>query len=236
MTTPFPRDRPSDLDDPDRIAEHDWAAFRALDHVETHWQRPGWTVGRRSYHWMLTFEGHERFARHVARCQDLVPAGGFDPVAAPAVHLTLGRIGFTDEVSELELDAVRRATTPGGPSGFDLQIGPLTASRGAVRFSVAPWTPLLAVHEFLTAATAEVLGHRCVMATEAFRPHISIAYANARAEVDDVAAALARGRRLRGPRVRVDAVSLVVLERLHREYRMSLLGRVPLAGSSTTPR
>lgn len=237
--TPFPRNHPPDLDDLRSIADHDWAAFRNLHRMETHWQRPGWTVGRRSYHWMLTFDGYGQLARHVTRCQQVVPAIGFDLVDTAAVHLTLGRIGFTDEVRRPALSAVLRKVADAceRPSAFDLEIGPITGSRGAIRFSVGPWTPLLTVHAFLATATSAALGSVGVgvgvMDTDSFRPHLTIAYANASHDVEEVAAELVRSREVQGPRLRIGAVSLVLLERLPRAYRITVVEQFPLVGKAS---
>lgn len=224
--TPFPPQLPADLDDLSVIARNDREAFLGIGHMDTHWCRPGWADGRRSYHWMLAFGEVETaptgaLADYVARAQKVVPSAGFDLVAAAGVHLTLGRVGFIDELPErvaMEVaEHAQRLEDP--PHAFELTFGPLTGSRGAIRFSVGPWTPLLHLHRFLTAATRQVLGQRCVMHTPSFRPHVSIAYANTHVPVHDVAAALAGAPALAGPRVGIRQVSLVEMERVGRSYR-----------------
>jgi 2'-5' RNA ligase len=227
----FPVESPADLDDLDTIAAHDWSAFRALSHVDTHWQRPGWTPGRSSYHWMVTFEGHPAVADHVRRCRSAVPSAGYDLAAADSVHLTIGRMAFTDHLSESAAREVARSALAidSRPGYFDMTFGPLTGSRGAVRFSVAPWSPLLAVHAFLTDITRSTLGEQCVMDTATFRPHVSIAYAHSLLPAAAVASRLVDWRGVVGPTVRVDAVGLVRLERVERSYRYRTLERVPLS-------
>lgn len=233
--TAFPQDLPDDLDEPARIWEHDWSAFTALDHMDTHWRRPGWTPGRRSYHWMLTFDDDSadhvvEVERYVEQIQRAVPAEGFDLVAAGSVHLTLGRIGFVDETPQaVALEVVAHAEGRGQrPSAFTLRLGPVSGSRGAVRLSVSPWTPLLTLHAFLAAATQDVLGRWCVMDTAAFRPHVGIAYANTRVPAPEIVSVLEPLRGLRGPQVRVRSVSLVELERVDRSYRHRTLRRLAL--------
>ena len=227
--TAFPPELPPDLDDLDVIAGHDWSAFLALRHVDTHWQRPGWTPGRSSYHWMVTFTGCDAVHEHVAHSQRAVPTA-YDRVEVESVHLTLGRVAFTDEVPEataLQAAQTAQRARP-RPTAFEIRFGPLTGSRGAIRFSVGPWTPLLAVHTFLASVTREVLDGRCVMDTHQFRPHVSIAYAHSRIPVTDVAAGLREWRAVSGPTVQVTAVELVRLERVDRSYRHHTLERVPL--------
>jgi 2'-5' RNA ligase superfamily len=181
--SPFPARQPSLPEDPAATRDNDWRTFQALPGMEDHWPRPGWTPGRRSWHWMLAVDDDpvRQLARH---CQDVLgtsPIGErLDPVPLDALHVTLGRIGFTDEIDQATAlaAATEAASACADLSAFPVEVGPLAGSRGALRFSLAPWTPLLTVHERLTRATGRVLGDRCVMDTDAFRPHLSIAYAH----------------------------------------------------------
>jgi len=52
----FPEHLPPSLSDPAVIAAHDWSAFCAVDLLRNHWDRPGWTPGRCSYHWFITLD------------------------------------------------------------------------------------------------------------------------------------------------------------------------------------
>lgn len=224
----FPPRPPDDVDDHDCVAATDWAAFCALDQMDTHWNRPGWRPGRQSYHWMITFEEDE-LVEHVRACQnDLIQAGlvphSLDLVAPDAVHLTIGRVAFTDEISyeearTISADAAARSSMPDESLfSFDLRIGPLTGSRGAIRFSVSPWTPLLALHAYLTTITEKCLGARSVMNTDTFRPHIGIAYAHSTIGLDRVRPVLENLRSRIGPTVPVRRASLVQMERDGHSY------------------
>jgi len=227
----FPPALPADVDDLSSIWANDWAAFRALNGMDTHWQRPGWTPGRRSYHWMLTFEDAQDVQSHVTACQRGLPADGLDLVEPAAVHLTLGRVGFTDELplnSALAAAAAARQHTD-GLAEFGLRIGPVSGSRGAVRFSVAPWSSLLRLHAALFSATRGVLGEACVMDTATFRPHISIAYARQPVPIETMIRALEPLRSRPGPSLVIDQVSLVRLERVDRSYTFCPIERIDLA-------
>lgn len=227
--TPYPPTLPPDLDDLTAVAAHDWAAFQCLDHVDTHWRRPGWTDGRTSYHWMLTFGGCRELADHTTRLRHAVPAAGYDFVDATALHLTIGRVGFTDELTERQaLDAAAAAHGAAFPPKFGLAFGPLTGSRGAIRYSVAPWSSLLAVHAALTDATRAVLGRQCVMDTATFRPHVSIAYAHTRLPTAVVVNRLRAWRSVVGPTVPIVGVDLVRLQRVGRTYCYDTIAAVPL--------
>jgi 2'-5' RNA ligase len=101
-------------------------------------------------------------------------------VPLDALHLTLGRVGFTDAVSTVAVhDAVDRAAQNCRElKAFELAVGPTAGSAGAIRFSVAPWPPLLELHQYLSRATRSALGEQCAMDTSSFRPHLSVAYSN----------------------------------------------------------
>ena len=216
----FPAELPASLDDPEVIREHDWQAFRQLTYMENHWDRPGWNPGRRSYHWMLTFDGADEVQQLVKRCQAQLPATKLDPVPLDALHLTIGRIGFTDEVTETSVRVIaEEATRHLDLKPFVLSVGPLAGSSGAARFSVAPWSPLHELHQQLTVATRTVLGEHCSMETSKFRPHLSIAYANDRLPVSDLLPMYDELRTLPRTVVTVSSVDLVELRREGPAYR-----------------
>lgn len=227
----FPAGLPSDLDNPAVIQEHDWQAFQAVDRMANHWDRPGWTPGRRSYHWMLTFEGADD-VQHIAKlCQTRVDAPSFDPVPLDALHITMGRVAFTDEVVGREVDEVADVARQRCMrlAAFDLAVGPLAGSRGALRFSVSPWTPLLALHRELATATQQVLGARATADTTYFRPHLSIAYANADVAAPPLMPIFGELQDLPVVKAAVSSVVLVELRREERAYRYDVLADLALA-------
>jgi 2'-5' RNA ligase len=224
----FPPDLPVKLDDPDAIRAHDWQAFRELTSMENHWQRPGWTPGRRSYHWMLSFHDANNVQRLAKQCQAPLSSEVFDLVPLDALHLTIGRVGFTDEVAKSTALAVAaeagpycRKLTP-----FELVVGPLAGSTGAIRFSLAPWSPLAALHRQLTTVTRAVLGEQCVMNTSHFRPHLSIAYANTTVPVTSLLSILEQLRTFPIATATVVSVVLVELRREGNAYVYDELRRI----------
>lgn len=137
-TSAFPSAPPPDMADPKAIAAHDWAAFDRVEEMSNHWDRRGWTPSTRAYYWMLVFPAGSALAEHARNCQDEIRDLNFDSIDADGLHLTLGRIGTIEEVSLEQLDTLL-ATTAAMPTGrFRLQAVPMTASRGAVRYSVCP--------------------------------------------------------------------------------------------------
>jgi len=125
----FPPELPATLDDPGEIREHDWQAFSRLGQMDDHWQRPGWTPGRRSYHWMLIVpDGAADVRVLAATCQAAIAQPELDPVPLDALHLTVGRIGFTDEVTaNTATDVAGEASAECHDLGpIELLVGPLS--------------------------------------------------------------------------------------------------------------
>jgi 2'-5' RNA ligase len=226
----FPADLPPDLDDPTTIRRHDWVAFRGLAVMENHWERPGWTPGRRSYHWMLSFHDCDEVQRLAKQCQAQLALAALDLVPLDALHLTIGRIGFTDEVTTTAVrDIVGQASRRCRElAPFELVIGPVAGSAGAIRFSVAPWSPLLKLHRQLADATRAVLGERSAMDTASFRPHLSIAYANTAQPIPALLPRLDSLRALPTTTVTVASAVLVELRREGRAYRYERVSSIEL--------
>lgn len=228
--SPFPPGLPEDLDNPTAISDHDWQAFRQISAMQDHWQRPGWTSGRRSYHWMLIFPDADDVRKLAGTCQRRLPSTGLDLVPLDALHLTLGRIAFTDEISGSTATEVAqearsrcRALAP-----LTLAVGPLAGSMGAIRFSVAPWSELFVLHRRLTTATRRVIGNCAVTTIENFRPHVSIAYANASLPVGAFLPTMEQLRRLPSAAATLSEATLVELRREDHTYRYEVVDRVVL--------
>ena len=108
---------------------------RMADHW---WWRPGWQPGRRMYTWHFTFDGqpavHDLAAAYQARLAGLPD---LDMIPARWLHLTTQGVGFTDEVTDSETDALLAATEK-RLKGFGSQrvtLGPakVTPGRGSKR-------------------------------------------------------------------------------------------------------
>ncbi|AEH11013.1 MULTISPECIES: 2'-5' RNA ligase family protein [Protofrankia] len=216
----------------DPVAD-DWHRFAALDRLGNHWDRPGWTPGRRSYHWMLTFENATDLHTLAARCQDRLRLPVLDPVPAEGLHLTLQRLAFTDQINRAELDTAisetRHRIVDIPP--FTLMIGPLAGSSGAVRLSVQPWEPVVTIRANILDATAAALGPSGVVTKpHGFRPHIGIAYCNSSANAQPIVSAVEELRHLSPARAGVSAVALVELRREGRAYLWDTVARLPLSG------
>ncbi len=226
----FPADPPADLDDPQQLVAHDWNAFTAVNRVTNHWTRPGWTDGRRAYYWMLTFPDSPELLSRARHCQDELAHLRMDRVPEDGLHVTLTRIGDTDQVSATQ---VRRLTDLVGElplHAFRIAAHPMAGSRGAVRFTLTPWSQLVRLHAALSAAgqQAGVPGGK---PTSAFRPHLGIQYNNQDRPAMPVIDSVARLRGLPPVRLDITSVDLVELRRTggsHPAYRWDVVRSVPL--------
>ena len=228
----FPEHLPPSLSDPAVIAAHDWSAFCAVDLLHNHWDRPGWTPGRRSYHWFITLGDQPALIDLAQRCQHALAAFGLDPVPPESLHLTLCRVAFTDEVTEEQArfvaEAARRRV--GTPGPLRLTVGPLAGSRGAVGFSVSPWEPLLELHDRLIETRAAVFASPA--GTSRFRPHVGIAYGNRTMPASPLRQAMEPLRRLSPVQVTAGAAHLVILRREDHAYQWERFETLCLTGQT----
>lgn len=221
-STTFPPQSPPDPDDPISVAATDQAAFAGLTEMLSHWDRPH----RPSLHWMLTLDGQPELAAAAGRCRSYLPSTGTDAIPPERLHLTVRRLADVDDVSEdhqaaaieQATDACRRIPP------FVLQVLPLAGSPGAIRFSVAPWTPLLRLYR----AAATTAGCPDEDPLEVFRPHIGIAYSNQSQPAASFQRAVAQARSESPVLITIRQLSLVSLQRGEHGYTWQTLARIPL--------
>lgn len=201
--------------------------FRSVQRLRNHWSRP---VGPRAYYWYLTFEQSLQLHSLAAECQEVIAFPYYDLIPAHGLHLTLDRISFEDDITADQLndieanarEACRRILS------FDVTIGRLSGTRGAVGFTAFPVEPISELRTALRRATLSICPDAPVRHSE-FHPHLTIAYANS----DDVPAAqvIAAVERLNAV-ARVDVTirqaALVLLERDQHSYTWDVVSQVPL--------
>ncbi|MEU7205474.1 2'-5' RNA ligase family protein [Streptomyces sp. NPDC045470] len=224
----FPPVPPSDVDDVACVLAADWDAFRGLDRMANHWDRPGWGIRDRTYYWMLTFPAAPGLITETRVCQQHLARHGLDPVPEDGLHITMNRIGAVQDIARARVDELARQAVDlvGGP--FEIQAHPLAGSPGAVRFTVTPWPALVRLHAALGhAAHATALPVRG-RPTGLFRPHLGIFYCPADRPAAPVIESVAALRQRRPIPVQVESVELVALRREHRAYRWDVLHSVPL--------
>ncbi|SEC15730.1 2'-5' RNA ligase family protein [Streptomyces sp. 2314.4] len=223
----FPPAPPSDLDHASVIAAHDWAAFDQVEEMNNHWDRPGWAGNTRAYYWMLTFPGATALIDHARQCQSALSHLSLDSIDEDGLHVTLGRIGRVGEITERQLDVLAATASARVAEAFTLHAIPLTASRGAVRYSVAPWTPVLRLHASL-AAVGTSLGLPMRQPTSILRPHLGIAYCNRPLSARAVRDAIRPLRDLDAAAASVQQVQLVELRREGHNYRWDVVHTLAL--------
>ncbi|MGW4735185.1 2'-5' RNA ligase family protein [Streptomyces shenzhenensis] len=230
----FPPAPPADLDNSRTITEHDWKAFTSIDWLDDHWSRPGWPSGRRAYYWMLTFPDAPALLNQTRHCQKELAHLGMDPVPGDGLHVTMPRIGDTANVTKDQVQHLAELSERLPLEQFRLLAHPLAGSRGAVRFSLSPWTPLVRLH-----AALHALGRRAGVpggaATTAFRPHLGIQYNNCRRPAGPVIDSVACLRALPPVHLEITSVDLVELRQTTgtpRAYCWTVVRTVPLRPSS----
>ncbi|MFB9433349.1 2'-5' RNA ligase family protein [Streptoalloteichus tenebrarius] len=188
-----------------------------------HWDRPH----QRSYHWFLDLSQHQPVIELSQRCQRLLPQAGLDLIPPEGLHLTLCRLGYVDDTPLPRLHtavrAVRDRCRSIGP--FRLTAIPLAGSPGAIRLSVAPWSPLAALHTVTLAASENTNTDSLAV----FRPHVGIAYSHRVQPADPYIEAARHARSLSPVVIEVQELHLVELYRVDHQYRWRVLERLPLA-------
>jgi 2'-5' RNA ligase len=216
--------------------EQDWHRFQQLRHLHNHWQRPGWSEGRRSYHWFLTFEHAADLRALAAQCQE--PFRGlaqFDVVPLDSLHLTVHRLAFTDELPACRLAAMAVAVRKRcqGLIPLQLRIGWLAASTGAIRFTVLPVGAIEEIRGAVVAKTNRYGADESAptyIVNDNFWPHVSIAYSNTVQQTAAIASKIKAMRSLPPTDVLVSSVTLVELRQENRRYRWDELERVSFGG------
>ncbi|MER0477295.1 2'-5' RNA ligase family protein [Streptomyces sp. Edi2] len=226
----FPHRPPPDLDRPDLLVDHDWQAFTAVEQMTNHWARPGWSDGFRAYYWMLTFPEADDLMTRARHCQDALAHLGMDPVPRDGLHVTLTRIGSTDQVSNDQVRLLGDLVEELPLTSFQLAAHPMAGSRGAVRFTLAPWSPLIRLHTALSEA-GQRSGVPGGKPTIAFRPHLGVQYSNRERPAGPVIDSVARLRTLEPVYLEISSVELVELWRTTGPvptYKWRVVRSVPL--------
>ncbi|WP_327391410.1 2'-5' RNA ligase family protein (plasmid) [Streptomyces microflavus] len=223
----FPSAPPASLDDPGVIVEHDWRAFHQVERMADHWDRPGWSDQQRSYYWMHTFPDPGELLQRAQQCQRALQDLALDLVPADGLHVTLLRVGAVDRVSTAQVKHLLGLAQKLSVEDFHALAHPLAGSRGAVRFSLTPWTPLVRLHAALSEAGKQA-GVPGGSPTAAFRPHLGIAYSNQVRSAAAVVDAVAPLRSLPSVPLHFTTVELVELRRQDRAYRWRTVRSVPL--------
>jgi 2'-5' RNA ligase len=218
---------PADLDNRESIIANDWHAFSRLGQLSDHWSRPGWHDGAQAFYWMIVPPAVGALRELVGNVQDAIrPLGGFDQVPVDGLHLTVHRIGSIAKFDDGSIQAIAESASLSLSTAkpFDLQVGPLAGSAGALRFSVSPWTEITSVyHQVASLGTS---GART--GAKGIRPHLSIAYNNRVRRAAPVISAVQQLRSLNPVSTTIGDVHLVALRREGHLYKWETRHVVPL--------
>jgi len=209
----------------------EWESFLSLKSMQNHWERPGWTPGRRAYYWYATFSD-SAVTGLAARCQEHLQGLPYlDAVPLDSLHLTVQRLAFEDEIDPARVTQAQefaRQEISSMPT-LSLNVGPLTGSAGAVRLSVHPWDDLERLRSRLQTSVRDA-GISTSERTSAasFRPHIGISYCNTRLPAAPLQRLLSGLRSEASVSTLIEQVDLVLLRREGRAYRWDTIDTIQL--------
>jgi hypothetical protein len=181
------------------------------------WWRPGWKPGRRMYTWHITFDDQPTIQDLAARYQaKLSGLTGLDLIPARWLHLTTQGLGFTDEVSDTDVDAVvdRARQRLAKVDPVQATLGPATVTPEAILLDVAPLSELRRIRDELRASITDVWGPDRLMEGD-----------DSTAPAAPYLAAMENGDTASVP---ISHVQLIVLDRDQRMYEWTTRADIPL--------
>jgi 2'-5' RNA ligase len=211
------------------VALEELERFRNIQWLHNHWSRP---ISPRFYYWYLTFENYLELHSLARECQRAISFPYYDLTPPRELHLTLDRIAPDRDITPERLGAIEAAAilACGEISPFDVTVGYLGGTRGAIGFTVHPARPTRELRDTLRAATLSTYPNAHVRGSE-FHPHVAIAYANSdnvpATEIIEVVEKLNSAAQVS---VTITHATLVLLERRPRSYAWQAVSRIPLAG------
>lgn len=205
----------------------------APEHLVEHWRwRPEWTPGRVCVWWYLTFEDHPVVAALAGAVGEQISGSvNVDLVPSEWLHLSLGEVGFADELPSGELggviDQARAALWSVG--SFILRVGPVATLPGAVVLQAHSGTGVEQLRRHLPRRSPGSVPSAVPWpGPEEVEPHLSVAYINTHCEREDVMGHLTS--EALPVSLRVEAVVLAAVTRRARHYEWTRLDVIPLAG------
>jgi 2'-5' RNA ligase len=187
------------------------------------WWRPGWRPGRRMYTFHITFDDQPVVHRLASRCQEALRGlGGVDLVPPRWLHLTVQGVGFTDEVSAGDADAIMQAARNrlAGLPAPSVGLGPVTITPEAILLPAEPGEALTAVRAALRAAILDVWAPSRLTEAETWTPHVTVAYSKSdgpaapyHAALEDISGTV---------HAQITAIQLIILGRDDHIYEWSV--------------
>jgi len=203
---------------------------RMADHW---WWRPGWRAGRRMYTFHITFNDQLDVRKLAGSCQEALRGlSGLDLVPPRWLHLTVQGVGFTDEVSVAEADAITeaaRARLARHPVPR-VTLGPVIVTPEAITLPVKPVAAITPLREELRAAILEVWPPERLMESDTWSPHVTVAYSNDNGPAAPFRTALELAPGTADAQVR--SIELIILGRDQHAYEWTLHAAVPVGGEA----
>lgn len=197
--------------------------------MEDHFTVKPWPDGFSAYYWYLTFEDADliSMAQH---CQQSLSSFGLHPVPLSSLHMTLCRVGATDAIGDAAIEVVtaNAAEALERVDSFEIEVGPLAGSSGAVRFSVTPWSSIWQLTTILRSQSENVAANPASKPLSHFRPHVGIGYSNRRQEITPIIEQVSQLRTVAPVPVAVKQVKLVRLWRSHNAYEWDEIATIAL--------
>ena len=197
--------------------------------MEDHFTAKPWPDGFSAYYWYLTFEDAElvSLAQH---CQKSLSSYGLHPVPLSSLHMTLCRVGAADTISDTAIAVVASSAVEALDriDSFEIEVGPLAGSSGAIRFSVTPWSSIWQLTTILRSQSENVAASPASKPLSHFRPHVGIAYSNRRQEIAPIIERVSQLRNMVPVPVTVKQVKLVRLWRSQYSYQWDDIATIAL--------
>jgi 2'-5' RNA ligase superfamily protein len=188
------------------------------------------------YTWHFTFDAHPAVRDLAARYQArLAGLPGLDVVPVRWLHLTTQGVGFTDEVSDSDVEAIIGTARQrlAGLSPAEVTLGPARVTDEAILLDVTHAGGLRAVREGLRAAISDVWSPDRVPDAAEWTPHVSVAYSSTTSPAGPYAAALADCAD--SAQCLIGAVQLIVLGRDEHVYEWTTRADIELSLSAAAP-
>lgn len=216
--------------------------------VRNHWWwRPGWREGRHFYACHLILDDQPELRALVAKYQAATKAlPMLDHIPAQWLHVTVQGIGFVDEVSPEEIEAIRHGIAD---ELAQMDRPTVTFERPTIRpeavvLLASPTEQLYEARQRIHRAVVAVLGDERadpLPKPDDYMPHVSTAYVNSDASAAPIVAAL-EGVEVEPVTVTFLKADLLEFHRDHRMYEWTRATPVPLGtgyrvpGSTLSPR
>jgi 2'-5' RNA ligase superfamily len=207
--------------------------------VRNHWWwRPGWAPGRHFYACHLTLEDQPAVQQLVLDYQAaLAGLRSLDLIPSRWLHLTMQGIGFTDEISEREIEAITdtlrehfRTITPPVITFHQPAVWP-----DAITLPADPASALRQLRQGAYEVIQAVLGqnrmHEPPETIAQYRPHVSVAYISAPGPAQPIVSAL-RGARPGPVTTALDRASVLTFHRDNRMYEWTAATDLPIGQDS----